>query len=92
MCIEKYVKRIGPREHRSILAKLRCGTLPLEIELGRFTRPVTPLQNRICKHCNLTAVEDECHFVIVCPYYSDLRYDLISRVTEFEPLLCYGTN
>jgi hypothetical protein len=36
----------------------------LRIEKGRHTKG-----NRICKHCSLEEVEDECHFLIVCPAF-----------------------
>ena len=51
LAVEPYVRDILYRSDRSILAKLRCGSLPLEIETGRFTNPVTPLINRTCKCC-----------------------------------------
>ena len=84
---EPYITSILPRWHRSVLGKLRCGTLSLEIERGRFSRPKTPLADRICRHCNSHAVEDEVHFLVNCPYYSDLRYDLL--ISLIQILLSY---
>ena len=40
---ESYVSASLERFHLSVLSKLRAGTLPLEIELGRFSRPKVPL-------------------------------------------------
>jgi hypothetical protein len=32
-----------------------------------------PVQQRYCKLCNLGAVEDEDHFLLVCPAYQSVR-------------------
>ena len=40
---EDYVKLNIPRHERRILSMLRCGTLPLHVETGRWCRPVKPL-------------------------------------------------
>ena len=71
-----------PRYQRSLLAKLSCGILPLEIETGRYSG--IPANERFCKVCNLTVVEDEYHFLYSCPllqlersaFYSDHIVDL----------------
>ena len=47
---------------RSLLAKLCCGTLPLEIEVGRFLN--TKL--RFCKICNRNVLENEYYFLFSC--------------------------
>jgi hypothetical protein len=45
---------------RSILTRFRISAL--EIETGCYTTPKTPLENRLCKQCNLSEIEDEEHF------------------------------
>ena len=47
------------RYERSVLSKFRSGSLPLQIEVGRYNK--TPLKDRICGLCQLD-VEDEVHF------------------------------
>ena len=64
------------RGHRRVLAKFRSCNLPLAIETGRYTRPKTPVHERVCKYCNSNSVEDETHFLVDCDFYSDLRYNL----------------
>ena len=32
-----------------------------------------PRNDRKCMLCNLNDTEDEFHFVLICPFYSDLR-------------------
>lgn len=49
----------------------------LHIESGRWTKPIrTPINERTCQICNL--LEDEFHFIIECPLYSELRTKYIS--------------
>ena len=74
---EAYVRTEMPRYLRSYICQLRCGTLPLTVETGRFNRPPTPLDERTCPFCNF-CVEDEVHFMVDCPIYSDLRFDLFN--------------
>ena len=50
---------------RRVLAKLRAGCLPLQIELGCYTSPKTPLNMHICKLCN-DGTEDQEHFLFHC--------------------------
>ena len=81
----QYVINLSNREQRSLLAKFRCGTLPLEIELGRFSKPKTPLSDRICKHCNTNNIEDEVHFLTICNLYADLRDYVWDHASSVNP-------
>ena len=62
------------RYQRSLLAKIRSGTLCLGIETGRFRS--IPVENRLCEICK-TSVEDEKHFLCECPLYRELRQTLL---------------
>ena len=62
---ENYINLNLNREQRSILAQVRCGTLPLKIETGRFVG--TPKENRLCDICNNGQVEDEFHIEFYIP-------------------------
>ncbi len=64
--LEKYVSLNLLASERSVLSQLYFGTLPLEIELGRYSQ--TPLDNRKCKICK-SGIEDEIHFIFLCPAY-----------------------
>ena len=83
---ENYVTSLMERPHRSIFSKLRCGTLPLEIEVGRFAKPKVPLDQRICRFCDSNSIEDEVHFLINCSFYSDLRYEFWNYISSKDPL------
>ena len=69
----------------------------LEIERGRYRRKPLPITERLCKLCSLQAVEDEKHFLVVCPIYmkqrkrlykklADMHYD-INKVEDSERLI-----
>jgi len=78
MSQEKYVTLNLTPSERSLLAQIRSGTLPLEIEVGRFRN--IKVEDRLCKLCNLNVTEDETHFIFECPFYHDYREDLFSYV------------
>ena len=80
--VESYVMDLMPYMHRKYLAMFRCGSLPLEVELGR--RRNLPLDERLCPLCK-QGVEDEVHILLQCPVYDDLREDfsiLIPGITQ----------
>ena len=71
---EKYLVCIRNINHRMCLSKLRCSNLPLEIEKGRHAGVERELRN--CKLCNkhgIIDVEDEYHFIVICPSFENLR-------------------
>ena len=65
------------------MAQFRLGILPIKIETGRFIN--TPANERYCENCP-QLVEDEKHFLLHCPLYSDLRIILFRKAT-FKNLL-----
>jgi hypothetical protein len=73
------------REIRKCVAKFRTGSHWLEIQRGRFTKPQTEKENRLCKICYSGVVEDEVHVVFVCPLYDSLR-------VKYSELLRDATN
>ena len=81
---EPYVLANISRYQRRILAKFRCGNLPLHVETGRYTKPKTPLSDRLCKYCTLNLVEDETHFLINCDFYDDIRLNLFTLASSFD--------
>ena len=61
-----------PKTLRNKLTKIRISAHSLVIETGRYTKPVTPSDQRTCKYCK-HLVEDEIHFLFQCPQYSSIR-------------------
>ena len=58
----RYLNSIPSRKYRSLLCKLRLGTLDLEIEKGR--RHNIPRSERACKLCVSGETEDAIHFIL----------------------------
>lgn len=81
---EPYVNNIMHFYHRQVLAKFRCGNLKLKVETGRYSRPVVPLQDRLCTLCSANSIEDEIHFLTSCEFYSDIRSNLYSSALKFN--------
>ena len=83
---ECYVKFCMNRLQRSLLAQLRSGTLPLNIETGRFRN--IDVENRKCTLCNHNEVENEVHFVCECPVYDDHRSvmynEILNKHSDFD--------
>ena len=59
---ESYVSINLSSIERSYFAHFRLGILPIEIE----TYKSVPINNRMCKLCNLNLVEDEKHILFTC--------------------------
>ena len=68
---EEYVQKVRVKSHRSLLAQLRGGTAPLQIETGRYIG--LPVEGRICRSSNTREVEDEQHFCVGCPALEEAR-------------------
>ena len=82
--MEMYLKCIRDSKLRHSLAKLRLSSHMLAIETGRRTKPLTPCEQRLCKHCNLGVTEDEYHFMMICPLYLDQRIHLFTNILELD--------
>ena len=81
-CTENYATMNLKQQQHSILAQLRCGILPLQIEVGRFTN--VQRMNRKCTLCECDTVEDETHFILVCPFYNSDR-TRFHKLVPFPP-------
>ena len=62
--IEPYLSLVKDHHYRHAIAQLRTSSHILHIERGRYTKPRTPVNERLCTLC--ICVEDELHFVTVC--------------------------
>ena len=69
---EKYIDTIKWKRHISALAIFRCSNHHLAIETQRGK---TVREHRFCKFClnlNIREIEDEFHFLMVCPLYEHI--------------------
>ena len=82
ICI--YMNVLGSYYNRVSLTKLRVSAHPLRIETGRYNLPnALPPEQRVCWFCN-NGIEDEVHFLLDCPIYSEDRKILLNE--------CYKVN
>lgn len=82
----KYCTLILPKRHRSALCKFRCGIVLLKLETGRYEG--LPVDIRICLFCSQTginAIEKECHVLLECNLYNDLRNKIFEKVSDINP-------
>lgn len=76
--MEKYITVLQNRQLRSTVAKFRLSNHELMIEKGRHFQ-LKP-EKRLCPfNCNM--VEDEHHFLLVCPKFTDLRNIYLNSVS-----------
>jgi hypothetical protein len=81
--MENYILFLDFQEQK-YFTKLRTSSHCLHIETGRYSRPTTPAEERLCQICKNGKVEDEEHFLMYCDLYADLRNQLFESLSEFS--------
>jgi len=79
---EDYLQVLENKKFRNVIAKLRLSSHKLFVETGRHRQ--IPRQDRKCILYNIDDVEDECHFILICPFYN-IRNTLIPRYVRTRP-------
>ena len=74
---ESYLNCVKKDNYRVCLCRLRCSAHMLAIEEGRFRN--IPQQDRKCIFCPMNVIENEYHFVSVCPCFRDIRNTCLPR-------------
>ena len=77
-----------PFSRRANYTKFRISAHTLAIETGRNTIPVTPVENRLCRNCELHETEDEFHAVLRCTQNKDKRKEALDAID----ILCNNFN
>lgn len=72
--MEPYLTNIDNKQHRKLITQLRLSSHNLNIESKRGT--IQNPNDRKCHMCNLSEIEDEKHFLVICPAYADVREEL----------------
>jgi len=80
-----YLQVLENRKNRNVIAKLRLSSHKLFVETGRHRQ--IPRQDRKCILCNIDDVEDEYHFMLICPFYNNIRITHIPSLFKFVQLL-----
>ena len=70
---EKYLSLQFENKYKVALTRFRVSSHDLFIETGRYENPTIERTQRLCKSCNMKQIEDEFHFLLVCPKYRELR-------------------
>ena len=79
-----YLNIVTVKKFRRALSRLRMSSHRLEVEMGRWKRPVkVAYGERKCRVCGV--LEDEFHFLIECPIYVNLRAKYIKRYYYISP-------
>ena len=82
---EKYLTLSDPTCKRSLF-KLRGSSHRLGVETGRYKKPPTSREDRICKHCdeyfNSKCIDDETHVIESCPLYDIYRRDFSNKLSN----------
>lgn len=83
--LEQYLCRPDNLNHTLALLRFRISSHNLRIETGRYTRPITPADQRLCNYCTAQEVEDEMHFLLDCAFYIPERVALLNAVKPHIP-------
>ena len=75
---EKYLIEVKNTSDRIAVTKFRLSNHKLMIEVGRYED--TPREERFCPFCP-QVIENESHFMLICPIYSGLRTRYLSTIT-----------
>ena len=70
-CHEKSFSCVLKNKHRVSLSRLRCSAHNLLIEDGRYRNIEGNM--RLCQFCNMNLMENEFHFLLICPAFRTLR-------------------
>lgn len=88
---ENYLDII-PSTLRKYLTRIRISSHSLHVQTGRFHRNRIVRNERYCLYCNLHDVEDEYHFILICPCYIDIRKKYIKRYYYIRPSMLKFTD
>ena len=79
---ENYCKVMLKRSQRSLIARLRLGIFPINLELGRYNN--IPREERWCPVCPNKVVENEFHVLFFCPLYASERFTLMEHANNIN--------
>ena len=69
--LDKYLKLNIEEKYKTALARFRTSSHNIAIETGRYEN--ISRDQRTCISCNMKVIEDEYHFLSVCPKHRELR-------------------
>ena len=82
-CNQSYLKRSINVNAKKYITRFRTSSHSLNIEKGRHNNVLKSA--RICKLCHCNDIEDEFHFILKCPFYTDFRKKFIKKFYYEKP-------
>lgn len=82
-CLQTYLRRPINYISKKFISIFRTSSHSLNIEKGRHNK--VPRNERFCNHCNKKDLEDEFHFILICPFYVELRKKYIKSFYYKKP-------
>ena len=86
---ENYLTLIKNTEQRKAFCRFRISAHKLQIEIQRYTKTKSKdkilRSKRVCKNCSSQEIEDELHFLCVCPKFnkdSDWLMNMVSKMSQ----------
>ena len=77
---ENYLHILSDFNQRKSFTKFRISNHKLKIETGRYSKPITPLEERICEKCLSDEIESEEHLLLKCSFYCTSRRNLLETI------------
>ena len=81
--MEGYLSEVKDFKVRAQVTKLRLSNHTLAIETGRHKK--IPKEMRFCPFCPMS-VENELHFLLICPIYAIFRENISTTLVERNPM------
>ena len=83
--IEPYLY-INVAKYRIAISRVRLSSHHLGIEVGRYARPVMPMEKRPCIECK-GKIDHEVHFLTECNKYDKFRKDMFDSLRASHPFI-----
>ena len=83
-----YGDHIPNKTMRSRVARFRCESHKLNVEVGRWKK--IPRTYRLCRFCDSQSVEDEDHVLLDCKFFDCPRQKLYSEARKVVPFFDRG--
>ena len=82
--LSPYLLQVRNRKHRRAMTKLRLSDHSLEIEKVRHDKPRINRENRKCKLCTESVIEDEIHFLLEYRKFDTERLLLLTSLNHMN--------
>ena len=79
--LEPYLLNVKDFKLRKLITRFRVSNHSLHIEKGRHMKPKIPIEERLCYICKNDVIEDEQHFLCMCPMYKLEREEFFEKCT-----------